>query len=163
MTPVLWRWSGEAMVPLPRFASRCDRDFVVGEIYRMEAIEERSLKSHSHYFASLHDRWMSLPDHTAERFPTVEHLRKYALIKSGYADQRQIVCASKAEAQRVAGFIRPMDEYAIVAATEAVVTVWTAQSQSFKAMGRKVFQESKDKVFGVIDDLLGLKKEREAA
>ncbi len=91
-------------------------------------------------------------------FPTAEHLRKFALIRCGYSDQRQIVCASKAEAQRVAGFVRPMDEYAVVTTSEAVVSVFTAQSQSRKAMGHRPFQESKNKVLDYIAGLLGVNR-----
>jgi hypothetical protein len=76
-----------------------------------------------------------------EEFPTAEVLRKKMLIRAGYADERSIVCASKAEAQRVAAFVKPMDEYAVVTVREAVVRVYTAQSQSIKAMGAKPFPD----------------------
>lgn len=154
--PALFRWSGDAMVPMAAHRKRCDEDYVVGEIYRMDVVEQRSQKSHSHFFASLAEMWASLPDDKAVHFPTAEHLRKFALIRCGYSDQRQIVCASKAEAHRVAGFVRPMDEYAVVTTSEAVVSVFTAQSQSRKAMGHKPFQESKDKVLDYIAGLLGV-------
>jgi len=38
------------------------------------------------------------------------------------------------EAQRIAAFIKPMDTYAMVIVNECVVTVYTAKSQSLKAM-----------------------------
>jgi hypothetical protein len=70
--------------------------------------------------------------------------------------ERTIVCASKAEAQRVAAFIKPMDEYAVVLAQEATVTVYTAKSQSMRAMGKEAFQASKDAVLGVLADMIGV-------
>lgn len=148
--PLPFIWNGEAMEIDPRFRKQADKDFVIGERYRMTVQEERSAASHNHYFAILDTLWDTLPEHETERFPTVEHLRKYALIRAGYRDERSIVCASKAEAQRMAAFIKPIDEYAIVATSEAVVRVWTAQSQSKKAMGAKRFQESKDAVIGEV-------------
>jgi hypothetical protein len=49
-----------------------------------------------------------------------------------------------------------MDEYAIVSVREAVVRVFTAQSQNMRAMGAKQFQESKQAVLDQLDDMLGV-------
>jgi hypothetical protein len=91
-------------------------------------------------------------------------------VKARFADSRQFVASSKAEALRLATFIRPMDEYALVEmATDApVVTVWTAQSQSLRAMGKDRFKASKDGVLAAIETMLDLQpgtlgKQREAA
>lgn len=154
--PLTFAWDGDVMVPVASCRREADARYVVGERYRMEVVEERSQRSHSHYFAAINEIWSSLPDDKAVHFPTPEHLRKFALIRCGYSDQRQIVCASKAEAQRVASFVRPMDAYAIVTAHEAVVTVFTAQSQSRKAMGNREFQDSKTKVLDYIAGLVGV-------
>jgi hypothetical protein len=161
-------WNGEAFEPLPGFRKRADGAFVVGQVYHMEPVEERTAKTHRHYFACINEAWQSLPADFAERFPTPDHLRKFALIKAGFADSRQIVAASRAEALRLAAFIRPMDEYAVVSVSGAVVTVWTAQSQSMRAMGKERFKASKDAVLAAIEDLLDLQpgtlgKQREAA
>lgn len=160
--PLYWRWEGDAMVPLrPAIA---DKHFIVGANYLLAPEEERSSKSHRHYFSSLHEIWQSLPDDLLTEYPTDTHLRKKMLIKCGYADERSIVCSSKAEAERMAAFIRPMDEYAVVTFREAVVRVYTAQSQSGKAMGAKLFQESKEKVLDAANELLGIDRaEKKAA
>lgn len=155
--PLIFTWTDDGtMRPHDRFAKLADREFCIGQDYRMEVREERSLQSHSHYFASLSEAWSNLPEHEAERFPTSEHLRKWCLIKTGFADERSIVCASKAEAQRLGAFIRPMDDYAVVTVSEAVVTVYTAKSQSLKAMGKKDFQRSKEAVLEIAWALVGL-------
>lgn len=158
LPPMAFTWDGDAMIP--RTPKLADERFVVGEVYRMEVREERSVVSHSHYFAAVHETWLNLPEDQAERFQTADHLRKWALVKTGWADQRQIVCASKAEAQRVASFIRPMDEYAIVTATEAVVTVYTAKSQSYRAMGRRDFQKSKSDVLDLLASMIAVTPEQ---
>lgn len=151
--PLSFAWDGEAMVPKhPRLA---DRHYVVGEVYQLEVREDRSSASHRHYFVCINEAHQNLSDELAERFPTPDHLRKYALIRCGYRDERSIVCASKAEALRIAAFMKPMDGYAVVVATDAVVTVLTAKSQSVRAMGRKEFQESKDKVLDFLASLIG--------
>ena len=154
--PIIYFWDGEAMIPRERFRKMCDRVFVVGADYPLAIDEPRSAASHRHFFAQVADLWRNLPEHLTEDFPSSEHLRKYALIKAGYCDKRSIVCASKAEALRIAAFIEPIDEYALVTVTEAVVTVYTAQSQSTRAMGAKVFQQSKDAVFDFIARLVGV-------
>jgi hypothetical protein len=144
------------MRPIRGFARVADREYVVGEAYTLVETQDRSQASHRHYFASVYEAWLNLPDELAERFPSSEHLRKYALIRAGYRDERTITCASRAEALRLAAFIKPMDEYAVVAVSEAVVRVYTAKSQSTRAMGRKVFQESKDAVLGALADMIGV-------
>lgn len=146
--PMLFDWTGDAMVPLrPKLA---DEHFVVGQRYTLIEHHQRSQASHAHYFACVSEAWKNLPEHLAERFPTAEHLRKYALIKAGYSDSTSIVCASKAEAQRVAAFVKPADEFSIVIVNEATVTRYVAKSQSHRAMGKQVFQESKSAVLDVI-------------
>ena len=154
MNPHPFRWNGESMIPLrPRAA---DRDFIVGEAYTLEVVEQRSGPQHRFYFAALAEAWRNLPEALAEEYPDSETLRKKALIRTGYRDERSIVCASKAEARRVAAFIEPMDRYAIVTVSEAVVRVYTARSQSVRAMGRAEFGESVEKVLAFCANLIGV-------
>ena len=158
--PLDFAWDGEALKPSgPHWARQADKHYVVGERYRMAPYEERSVQTHNHFFACLHEAWQNLPEHLAERFRTVDHLRKYALIKGGFRDERSVVCASKAEAARIASFIEPMDDYAIVTARAAVVTVYTAKSQSRRAMGKDEFQKSKDAVLEIVSGLIGVAPE----
>jgi len=159
VAPMIFEWDGEAMVPLRRFHNIANAEFTVGERYRMEAQEQRSLNSHNHYFATLQNIWENLPENFGDRIPSVEHMRKWALIRCGFRDERSIVCASKAEAERMAAFVKPMDDFAIVIAQEATVIVYTAKSQSMKAMGAKDFQKSKEAVLDYCNGML----ERRAA
>jgi len=151
---LLFDWDGEAMIP--RSQSAADRQYVVGECYRLAVFEPRSRKSHDHYFACVHDAWANLPEQIAERHPTDEHLRKWALIKAGYRDERVIVCASAEEALKMVAFAEAMDDYAIVIRRHDVVTVFTAKSQSQKAMGKKAFQESKQAVLDILSEMVGV-------
>lgn len=153
---VLAQWDGDAFVPSGNiWKKRANERYVVGELYLLEPQEERSERSHRHYFASIREAFINLPDEAAERFANPEALRKFALIRTGYRDERSIVCASRAEAGRLAAFIQPMDGFAVVVVVEATVTVYTAKSQSRKAMGKAVFQESKAKVLDYIAGLMG--------
>lgn len=162
--PVQFQWNGEAMAPASKFwARKADEEYVVGENYKMVEHHDRSSNSHRHFFATVADAHGNLPDELLEQYPSPEHLRKRALVFKGYRDERTIVCASLAEAQRVAAFIKPMDDFAVVTVRDAVVRVWTAKSQSTKAMGAKDFQRSKQDVLDFIDDLLGVERGSSAA
>ena len=156
--PLRYEGDGEFRVMSNYWMVKADKAFVVGETYRMVEHHDRSTNSHNHYFASLKNGFDSLPDHLRDEYPTVEHLRKKALIRKGYCSHNDHACASKAEAQRLRAFIRPMDEYAIVEAVECVVRVYTAKSQSMKAMGNRDFQQSKSDVLDFVDDLLGVER-----
>lgn len=151
---ILYEWDGISFVPLSRFQKKCDEEYVVGEIYAMEVKEFRSMASHNHYFAQVADYWANLPELIAPSFPTPEHLRKFALIKCGYYNQTSHVEESKSAAQKLAAFIKPMDDFALVTVNECEVCHYTAKSQSTKAMGKRVFQESKEAVLTFLEDLV---------
>jgi hypothetical protein len=155
MTPLPFEWDGEAMRPLPAYARRADKLYTVGERYILDAHEQRSAASHRHYFAAIREAWATMPEHETGRFPNPEALRKWALIRAGHCDTRTLVASSKAEAERLAAFTRPMDHEAIVVVRDALVTVYTPRSQSSRAMDKQTFQKSKDDVLNVIADLLG--------
>lgn len=140
------------------WARLADKHFGEGEIVRMEKHEQTSVASRGHYFATIADAHANLPDDLAIQFPNPESLRKYALIKAGYCDQHTFVCTSKAEAQRLVAFLKPVDEFAVVVAKEATVTRYTAKSQSSRAMGKKDFQVSKDRTLEIISGMLGTTK-----
>lgn len=150
-----FRWTDDGvMVPLrPKLA---DAEFVIGEIYLLDAVHERTINSHRHYFVALAESWRNLPEDQADRFPTVESLRKHALIMTGWRDERTLVAGSKSGAQRLAAFIKPLDEHAVIVVRDFVVRVWTAKSQSLKAMGKTDFRKSKDDVLGFVSDMVGV-------
>jgi|GEM_PF-695373 len=138
--------------------------FVEGEMYRLEAVEERSGKAHRRYFAVINEAWKSLPE-DEKRFPSPEHLRKYALIKSDYYDEDSIVLPTRKDALSVAGWTRKKDGFSVImlAAVEdenpdgpTVVRVFTAKSQSIRNMKNDEWKASSDKVLHWIDDLLGV-------
>lgn len=154
--PIKFRWTGEVMRPtVPSVAAGM---YETGRFYWMEPWEPASSASRGHYFASIKEAWENLPETISDRFPTPDHLRKFCLIREGFRDERTIVAANKAEARRIAAFIRPMDSYAVVVVREAMVVVWTAKSQSVRAMGRKEFQESKQRVLDALSAVIGVER-----
>lgn len=150
-----FRWEGDSFVPLPRFAGQCDAAFVVGQVYRLGVVEDRSQKSHRHQFAFVREAWKNLPDELAAEFPSSEHLRKWALIKGGWADVRKFVAANNQEATRLAAYARDLDEYAVIEVTGNIVSIWTAHSQKRSEMGHTEFQRCKDAVLRIVAELIG--------
>ena len=160
IVPVPFTWDGDAMVPRPGFAKRCDEMYYVGEVYLLEPREDRSMRSHRQYFAALHEIWMNLPIEQAGLFPTVEHLRKWLLIKTGYRHERVIVAADAAEARKIQALVRSMDQFAVIQRKDNIVTVWTAESQSMRSQKKDRFQQSKTDVLDEGASMIG--KTREA-
>jgi hypothetical protein len=155
-SPIALIWNGEAFEPANKFwARKCDERFVVGQNYSMDEIHQRSQASHAHYFATLHDIWQSLPEHMQEQFPTEEHMRKYALIRTGYHTMTQHVCKSNAEADRMAAAIKPYDAYQLVTVKDSIVTVYHALSQDLRSMNKGQFLKSKQDVLDWCGDLIG--------
>lgn len=154
--PLAYEWVGDAMVPLPRFRTLCDKQFVCHEVYKLDVVEDRSLASHNFYFACLSAAWKNLPEDIAPRYPTMDRLRRRALIRCGYADERTFIFDTEADAVRLAGIIQAYDEDAVLLVKGRTVHVFTAKSQSMKAMGKKDFEASKAAVLDVVSKLIGV-------
>lgn len=154
--PLQCVWTGEAFKPANRrsLLEAGDR-YGSGEVVWIDPERPRSKVSHDQFFALVGEAWESLPEHLAARFPTPESLRHYALCKSGHCDVETFVASSKAEAMRLAAFIRSGAKDGVqVVVNGSTVTRLTPHSQSMKAMGAKVFQESKAACLDVIAGLL---------
>ena len=135
-----YQWDGESMRPVGRYASEADRHFVIGARYRLEEVSERSDISHRHEFAWLREAFNNLPEALADQFPTVEHLRKRALIQAGFYHERVTDCGSNAAALRVAVMARDLDEFAYAVVRGPLCVVRTAESQSRRMMDKARFQ-----------------------
>ncbi len=154
-TLILWQWDGEAMRPLPRFAKTCDEKFTVGEQYRMEVSEPRSRRSHNFYFAAVDDAWANLPEELAPRFPSPDHLRKWALVHTGFCTCVELAFDSEKSAQVGASAFREADPYAVMVVKKSTLQVFRPKSQDLKSMNKAEFQASKDAVLGKCAELLG--------
>lgn len=159
--PTMFQWDGEAMVPASRYwAGQADEQFVVGQRYRMVEEAERSEVSHNHEFAWLGEAWTSLPDELLKQYPSVEHLRKYALIEKGFCTMTQHVALTVAEAERLeVALSAHKEKYAVILRREKVVSVYVAVSQSKRAMGAAQFQQSKQAIIEFVADLLHIDPE----
>jgi hypothetical protein len=174
--PVAFRWidvdvlgahgtveTRPAMVPLERFRKACDRQYgKPGGVFILSPDEHASERSRRHYFACLNEAWKNLPESIQHRYPSMQHLRKTALVKAGFRKERHQVCATYAEALEVAALVKDVDEFCVTVvhpgrdvAGPATLSVYTAESQSTFAMKADRFQASKEAVLGLVAGLIG--------
>lgn len=122
-------------------------------------LSDRSEKNHAHHFAWLNTAWRNLPRDLSDRFPTSEHLRKFALIKAGYYDERIIDVGTRAGALRVASYIRGADDFAWCATRGGLVVVRTAKSQAVIKMDAGEFKKSKEAIREIVANMIGISPE----
>lgn len=162
LEPVAYVWDGDAMVPLDRFLALARRQFRPGVEYALVVHKGRSEESHRHYFACIKKGWYNLPEkwtfhrNGQVRFPSPEYLRKWCLIKEGYADVEDGVFADAEQAEKWLKRMKKRDRHCVVDRQENVITIWTAQSQDHASMGHEDFQRSKDRVLGRIANMCGI-------
>lgn len=157
-TSIYWEWDAEACVmrPLPRFLERAKKQFADKGFYRLEVHESRTSGAHNHYFASLNAAWKNLPENIQSRFPTMEHLRKWLLIKCGYYATAAVTCASVRDANALIAQVKGYDPHAVIIVQGTVVVIHTAQSQSHASMDKSTFQKSKRAVLDEAAALIGV-------
>jgi hypothetical protein len=154
-------WNGEAMVPMRREAAA--RAYEAGRRYWLEEVSERSWISHQQQFAWINEAWSNLPERLTDTFPTPEHLRKAALIATGWHRETIIDAGNRPGALRVAAFVEGEDEFADVVTRGPTVIVRKARSQRMHGhdrMDKAEFQKSKDDILGWIANLIGVEAER---
>lgn len=155
-SPIPYVWTGDSFRPETRRALVEARSrYGEGEVVPLDLVNPRSKASHDHFFAVVDDAWSTLPERLSARFPTPDSLRHYALCERGHCEVIHHACASHAEALRWLPRVQAMErDGAQIAVVGSSVAVRRPLSQSMKAMGGKVFQQSKADCLDVIADLL---------
>jgi hypothetical protein len=160
MKAVRYRWTSGAWKPLPGFIEDCEGEFIEGEERWLEAQHDRSMRSHSHYFAALAEAWANLPEDYRIRFPHPHNLRKWCLIETDWCvEMEPFVLITAGAALRLAHELTkqyPDDRIYVDPADTRTVRWKQAMSQSVKAMGSKAFERSKDDVLNKAADLIGV-------
>jgi hypothetical protein len=161
-SPLPFMYEGDGrFAALPRAKAACAEHYGQGEVVMLAPVEERSEVSHRHEFVWLKDAWASLPEHLAAEYPSPEHLRKRALIATGWALMRDYACASRAEATRLAATLKAeLDEYVVIQLQDTVVRVFRAKSQGYRKMNREDFQASKTAILEWVAGLIGVTPEQ---
>jgi hypothetical protein len=157
---IICRFTDGALVPSTNYQRHLAFErWTEGQLVPVVEQSERSTASHNHEFAWLKEAWNSLPDELLDQYPNQEVLRKHGLIAKGHCTMVQHSCPTEAEAKRLAAILKPYDVYAIVRQRGPVVTVYTAVSQSRRAMGAAAFQQSKSDLMDFVAELLGVDPE----
>lgn len=159
-------WDGNAMIPARGFAARAEKEFVPFETYDMEAVTPRSLKEHNHYMASVAEAFDNLDERLSERFRRPSHLRKWALIDTGWYDEQVTDCGSHEVALRMAAFTRTVegnhpDDYCEIIVRGPALVVRTAKSQKMNGVGRmskEDFRASSKDVLDRLADMVGVNR-----
>jgi hypothetical protein len=151
MTPIVYRWTGTTMEPLYRYAEQCADQFEVGATYYLGEVDEGSDASRRHYFACLRAAFDNLPERLAAKYSSVEHMRKRALIRAGYRQEKFVNCESQARALWFAAQIE--GDFDVVEVRGK--TVYHAVAKSQAAMGKAEFQASKDAVLDLVSKAIG--------
>lgn len=155
--PLPWIWTGSVMKPAtPYTGGQAAERFETGSRYMLVEHVDRSSKSERHYFAVIREGWKNLPERLGTRFPSPEHLRKWALIHAGYRNERTFACETPEEAARLAVWLRQAVPYAVLIVSDDVIIEHTAKSQRRRAMEKDEFQASKDAVLGIIAGMVGV-------
>ncbi len=160
------RWSGGVLLPVGYYGLKAAGEIMAeGDIVLVTIDHPRSQNTHRHQWAEIKGAWENLPE-AVQSLPwaaTPETLRKHALIVGGFCNVETIDTGSKAAAERVCEALSrhatKAHGYAITVARGPVVTCWTPESQSMRAMGGKRFQESKTAVLDWIASQIGVTAE----
>ncbi|MEM9762119.1 MAG: hypothetical protein AAF968_06370 [Pseudomonadota bacterium] len=145
-------WTGEGL-RLARGMARAFRGVEPGERLVATLRRPRSQASHNHYFAEIGNAFANIPEFQQDQpwAATPETMRKHALIAEQYCQVQAIDAGSNAAAERVRIGIRAvLMDYSVILVRGSSVVVYTAESQSMKAMGKARFQASKDAVLSWI-------------
>ncbi len=131
-------WDGEAFWPLSADRLLAREVYGQGEIVAFSEAKDRSSPSHRHYFASLREAWVNLPEGYAERFAT-----EGAPTQVG-ADPHRLLpepapssAAQEPRPDRSPPSSRSNDAYALVSLEGRTIWHLTAMSQSLEAMDHR--------------------------
>lgn len=144
--PILYVRVDNHLVPLPRFMKLFDEQIAVSEEVALDRVQNRSMASHNHYFASLHEGYLNLAEEYAQEFDSEEHMRHWCLCKEGFCTSTRWVMNTAEDARQLRKALKEANASTIVGVEGNVATVYHPYSQSLAAMGKTIFEESKQAV-----------------
>lgn len=157
MTPLMYRWQDDVMMPLARNLKRAREQFEPGRVYTLIEHYPRSVASHNHFFAAVADTWGTLHEDLKDEFASPDELRYWALTYTEFRTVREYRARSRAEAMRIAKFLQG-GEYCRIEFDNGgkIVRHITPRSQSYPEMNGRDFQRSKNAVFDIFAQKLGV-------
>jgi hypothetical protein len=155
----IFKWTGEVMQPTPESLPLCMRQFEIGELYQLSAERQRSVASHREFMALINEAFANLPEQHQGRWPTVDRLRYWCLVKCNYSHEETFPWQTKQDADRFVEYVLAKQENCIAQADGNVARVWTAKSQRYKhdpEMAFEEFEKAKEDVLQLLADLIGV-------
>lgn len=144
--PILYIKVGDHLRPIPRFMKLFHEQFAEGEEIPLDKVQQRSMASHNHYFAALHEGYMNLAEEFAQEFDSEEHMRHWCLCKEGFCTSTRWVMNTADDARQLREALKKADAATIVGVSGNVATVYHPFSQSMATMGKEAFEASKQAV-----------------
>lgn len=133
-----------------------------GDIVAMTEDAGRSMKQHRWLFACIRKAYDTLPERQISRFPSEEHLRKYALIKAGWCDVHQQAFSSPVNAELAAKAFKvganlttEGKNFTLAIANGNIVTYAVPRSISFKACKGQAWETVCQGVVDYLCELVG--------
>lgn len=156
-SPIYCQYMGEGEFKVARrFAKRCDEQYVIGETYCMDPIDEAQAGRDRFYHAALREIWLNLPEQYDGQFPHCDDFRKWCLIHCGFATKARIPCGSVKTAQALLPHITP-NEFAIIELEGAIIVITKAKSQKMRGgMDKAERQRSYDETLAFAQSLIGV-------
>lgn len=164
---VICKWDGECFRPIERHHNIARGQFNAGEEYPLEVREERSSKSHAHYFAAVNEAWSNLSEESRKAFRTAEDLRQWALIETGWSLPPAVIDYGTEEAARkmaalsrasypsyVEIWLRKNEETGL----RSVLVIKVARSQSRRSMNKQEFEQSKRDVLDLLAGAINVRR-----
>lgn len=149
--PIVFVWTAEGtMVPLPRFRKLCDEQFAVHEEYPLVVMRARNMNQHRAYFAALNDIFENLAEQYEGVFPSMEHLREWALCQTEFCTVTHEAYETRKDALQAAKALRRLAPYAVMSVVETTLVTKHAMSQSVRAMGKEDFEASCKAVLDIV-------------
>lgn len=153
--PFAFKWDPDRGVMIPLRVAAAARTFREGVYWLVEAkLQEASDASRRQMFAVLNRAWQSLPEDLKETYPTMDALRKRALIQANFYDETIIEVGDAATAGRMVTSLRRQNDMSHVRIEGGHVFQRTAKS--IKDMDKETFEAAKQAIFEIVAELIGV-------
>lgn len=154
--PFAYRWDLEVGAMIPMRGAAAARKFQDQKVYWLvEAkLVDPSDASKRQMFAVLNKAWPSLPENMRDAYPTMDALRKRALIQAGFYDEVAIEVGDAATAGRLVTSLKRQNDFSHVRIQDGHVFQRTAKS--IKDMEKEEFERAKQAVFEIVAEMLGV-------
>lgn len=148
-SPLACRYNGDGFDVLPRFRKQADEQYVVGQVYILDPIDEHQSGRDKAFHASFREIWKNLPENSPYAKLKCDDFRRFCLIKTDFYVETIVTMQTEKDAKSIVPVMQDCGEFCIVNVTDAVVTRWKAKSQKIRGPMDK--EERKESYRAVLD------------